>query len=501
MDPGSGLRADRLRVSRRRFLEATTGGAALSLLGLPVLAGARGRGSGAHGGIDPGTAAHDARAQSGILRDYVGRLCYNENPMGPSPAAKAAIIAAADLGHRYPDWFAESLRDDLMELHGVGFGQVIAGSGGTEMLRLAALAFAEPGRNVVCPYPSYSQFPSDCSFLGAEVRYAGLDGAFRTDLGAIAALVDANTTAVCLTNPNNPTATVRSALDIAAFVAAMPAQVAVVIDEAYHDYVHDPGYGSAIALAAQGRNVVVIRTFSKAYGMAGVRVGYAVGRQNLISSMGSWQVIATVSRLALDGARAALQDPGHISSTVSLNDDAREYCFTSFDAMGLAYIPSETNFFMVDVGQPAGPVSTLLAARGIQVRTGWGMPNHLRVSTGTMEDMQAFITALTEILGLTGANETPAPGATLLHGNFPNPARAHTRILYTLAARGDVRLAIYDVHGRFVRTLVDRLEEGGHRETVWDGRNDRGSPCAAGSYFYRLETRDGVMTRRMILID
>jgi histidinol-phosphate aminotransferase len=500
MDPGSGLRDDRIHVSRRRFLEATTGGAALSLLGLPVLAGERGSGLAPPDAGAYETTAPGARGRSEILRDYTGRLCYNENPLGPSPAAKSAIIAAADLGHRYPDWLAESLRADLADLHGVGSGQVIAGSGGTEMLRLAALAFAEPGRNVVCPYPSYSQFPSDCSFLGAEVRYADLDAAFRTDLGAIAALVDANTTAVCLTNPNNPTATVRSAADIAAFVAALPGQVAVVIDEAYHDYVHDPGYGSAVALVALGRNVVVIRTFSKAYGMAGVRVGYAVGRQSLISAMGSWQTIATVSRLALDGARAALQDLAHIASTVALNDEAKAYCFASFDAMGLADIPSETNFFMVDVGRPAGPVATQLAARGIQVRTGWGMPNHLRVSTGTMEDMQAFIAALTEILELTGAPDGLLPEVTLLHGNFPNPTRAGTRILYSLAVGGHVRLAVYDVQGRFVRSLIDRHEERGHHEIEWDGRNHRGAPCAPGSYFYRLEAQGLALTRRMVRI-
>lgn len=501
MNPGSGRRTERAHVSRRRFLEATTGGAALSLLGLPVLAGARGSGSIMDDTENAHAPVRDARARSEMLRDYTGRLCYNENPRGPSPAAKSAIISATDLGHRYPDWFAESLRADLSGLHGVSSAQILAGSGGTEMLRLAALAFAEPGRNVVCPYPSYSQFPSDCSFLGATVRYADLDASYRTDLAAIAALVDANTTAVCLTNPNNPTATVRSAFDIAAFVAALPALVAVVIDEAYHDYVHDPTYGSAIGLVSQGRNVVVIRTFSKAYGMAGVRVGYAVGRQSLISAMGAWQTIATVSRLALDGARAALHDGAHIASTVALNDEAKAYCFTNFDAMGLAYIPSEANFFMVDVGQPAGPVASQLAARGIQVRTGWGMPNHLRVSTGTMEDMQAFITALADILGLAGANGMLEPAVTMLHGNFPNPARGRTRIAYSLAAAGHVRLGVYDVQGRFVRSLVDRDEERGHREIEWDGRNDRGAPCAAGSYFYRLEAGDAAATRRLVLID
>ena len=134
--------------SRRAFLGAAAGGAALALL---APAGARGR-------DNPGPA---------LLRDYVGRLCYNENPLGPSPLAATAIVDSASLAHRYPDWFADSLRSDLASLHGVGVGQTIAGCGATEILRLCALAFADPAGNVVCPYPSYGQFPSDADFLGA----------------------------------------------------------------------------------------------------------------------------------------------------------------------------------------------------------------------------------------------------------------------------------------------------------------------------------------------
>lgn len=482
MAPHSRTRFDAGRITRRSFLESAAGGAALTLLR---------------------TGDVLARPDHGreLMRDYVGRLCYNENPLGPSPAARAAMIAAADLGHRYPDWYAESLRADLSARHGIPSSRILAGSGATEMLRLAALAVAAPGKNVVCPYPSYSQFPTDCSFLGMEVRNAPLDSNSRVDPDEVLARVDANTVAVCLTNPNNPTATVLAAAEVVALVGSLPSGVPLIVDEAYHDYVHDPAYASAIPLVVQGMNVLVARTFSKSQGLAGARVGYAAGPQTLVSALAAWQTIATVSRLALDAARAALGDTAHVAATVALNDQAKAYCFSAFTGLGLTYIPSETNFFMVDVGRPAGPVASALAARGILVRTGWGMPNHLRVSTATMEEMIAFTTALGEILGSAGVSEPVPPGATLLHGNFPNPVRAATRIDFTLAVPGEVRITVHDVQGREVRELRAGRRPAGHHALEWDGRDGRGARCAAGSYFYRLEVDGYSLTRRLTLVD
>jgi histidinol-phosphate aminotransferase len=468
-------------ISRRSFLTAAAGGAGLALLG-----GGR-------------TAAGKA-GRAAILSDYVGRLCYNENPLGPSPLAIAAMNAQVSMGHRYPDWYADSLRADLAIVHGVSSSRIIAGCGATEILNLAALAFADPGGNVVCPYPSYSQFPSDCSFLGSEVRYSDLDQDYRVDLNHMASLVDSQTTAVCITNANNPTATVLSASAIADFIDALPSHVAVIIDEAYHEFIHDAGYESAMEQVRLNKNVVVIRTFSKVFGLAGVRIGYAVGKSDLIGSMNAWHIYATVSRLALEAARAALTDAQHIADTVSLNDDAKAYCFNAFDAMGLSYIPSETNYFMVDVGQPAGTVSSELAARGIRVRTGWGMPNHLRVSTGTMEEMESFITALMEILELANSGELD-PRVNSLEGNFPNPAARATRIPYALADRGHVVLQIFDIHGRLVKTIVDKTQGRGRHAVDWKGTNQRGESVAAGSYFYRLNVGDFTQTRRLILVD
>jgi histidinol-phosphate aminotransferase len=469
---------DRIGISRRAFLGTVAGGAAFALL-------------------RPERVHSADRLRPSILNDYIGRLCYNENPLGPSPASKTAMSEAIDLGHRYPDWYAESLKSDLAGYHGVSTSQIIAGCGATEILRLAALAFADPGSNVVCPYPSYGQFASDANFLGAIERYSSLDENHRVDLDDLAAQIDSDTSAVCITNPNNPTATVLPASDIADFVDAIPSSVTVIIDEAYHDYVTDTSHRSAIELVQQGKNVVVIRTFSKIFGLAGVRIGYAIGSSSSIASMNVWHLYATVTRISLAAAQAALTDSQHIADTLSLNQQARVYCFNNFDSMGLEYIPSETNFFMVDVGQSASYVSSQLASRDILVRSGWGMPYHLRVSTGTMQDMQSFITALQEILG-GGPVEPDVPTVPSLYANYPNPASSRTCFPYFIPNDDRVRLQIFNVRGQLVRTLHRHSTAGHHDDLEWDGTDQRGNRVTNGSYFYRLNVGDFTETRRLI---
>ncbi|MGD8395387.1 MAG: aminotransferase class I/II-fold pyridoxal phosphate-dependent enzyme [Candidatus Eiseniibacteriota bacterium] len=498
--PGTRRRSTGPRLSRRRFLGLTAGSAALGAIAPDHLL------AGGAPAIAAGSAAPVAgtalRGDRTLLDDYVGRLCYNENPLGPSPLARDAIVAQAELAHRYSDWYAESLRADLAALHGVDASQVLAGCGATEVLRLAALALVDPAGNVVAPYPSYGQFAGDADFLGAEVRYAPLDLDHRIDLDAMASRVDGATAAVCITDPNNPTATVLPSTDVETFVADLPPGVAVVIDEAYHDYVHDPGHTSAMALVRGGQRVVVIRTFSKVHGLAGARVGYAVGETGLIDAMRAWQPFGMVSRLALEAARAALGDGQHVADTVALADQTKQYVFGALAGMGLATIPSETSFFMVDVGTSAEQVANELLARGIRVRTGWGMPQHLRISTGTMQEMQDLVTALRDILGLTGiARPAPAPApVTALGANLPNPFRHTTALSFTLATAAAVRLELYDVRGRLVRVLADGWRDAGRHALAWDGTDVQGRAVPSGSYFCRLAAAGVNETRRLILV-
>ena len=480
--------------SRRAFVETITGAAAIALIGL------------------------DRRAIAGssppneLITDYVGRLCYNENPLGPSPLAVEAIKNNASMAHRYSDWYGESLKAELASRYDLSSSKIICGGGATEMLRLCALAFSQPGGNVVVPSPSYGQFPADAEFFGSSVRYVDLDANYGVDLQGLMNNVDSNTTAVCITNPNNPTATIVDPRDLTVFVDNLPSQVVTIVDEAYHEFISswsrrpvNKTYPSAIELVRSGKNVVVVKTFSKAYGLAGARIGYAVGPTSAISPMRSYQIYATISRPSLEAAKASLDDQRHIRKTVILAGETKAYCFDNFDRMRLEYIPSDTNFFMVDVGREADPVRAQLAERGIYVRTGWGMPNHLRVSTGTMQEMTDFITALEEILGgILDPNQkgdAPViPTMVELYQAYPNPFNSSTRIRILLPGADHARLEIFDIRGRAVKVLAGGVLGAGEHSFVWNGTNKSGHSVSSGSYFYRLTSGDNVITRKMLLL-
>ena len=468
-------------LSRRGFIGTLTGAAALSILGLERRALA------------------DHAPGGRMITDYVGRLCFNENPLGPSPAAMEAIISEAEMAHRYPEWYAESLMSSLVSHHDVSSGQVICGVGATEILRFCAMAFSSPGKNVVVPNPSYGQFASDSSRNGATVRYVDLDENHRVDLDQMSDRVDSNTTAVCITNPNNPTATAVDPGDLIDFITLLPDHVVTIIDEAYYDYIGD--YPSAVDYVRQGYNVVVVKTFSKVYGLAGARIGYAVGRSSRIGNMSPYRLYAMISRMSLEAAKAAIDDSQHVADTVELANQTKEFCFTEFDRMELEYIPSIASFFMVDIGTNADAVRAALASRGILVRTGWGMNHHLRVSTGTMDEMIDFIEALEEILTpLRAGEDLPKPTMTELYQAYPNPFNSSTQIKIHIPRTSRTKLEIFDIQGRLVDTLVDRTLGAGEYSFGWNGTNQAGRSVSSGSYFYRLKSGEDAITRRMMLI-
>lgn len=472
------------KFSRRGFIGTITGVAAMSLIGLEKRAIAD---------IVPG---------GGMITDYVGRLCYNENPLGPSQAAITAIEDEAIMAHRYPDWFAESLISMLANQYGVSSDNIICGAGATEILRLCAMAacYGEYG-NVVVPSPSYSQFPADAQLFGVSVRNVALDSNHRIDLAEMANQVDNNTLAVCITNPNNPTATLANAADLATFVDSLPPEVITIIDEAYFEYISDSGYPSAIDMVQAGKKVVVVKTFSKVHGLAGARIGFAIGYENFMSQMRAYRLYASISRSSLEGAKEALGAQQHVTDTVNLANMTKNYCFTEFDRMSLQFIPSETSFFMVNVGTGAGPIASALASRGIYVRTGWGMGNYLRVSTGTMEEMQSFITELEDILTTTATTgKPPLPQNVEMFQAYPNPFNSSTMIKIYLPKSSRAKIEIFDIRGRLVTKLVDSVLGTGEHGFRWNGSNAAGGHVSSGSYFYRLSAGDDVITKRMMLV-
>jgi histidinol-phosphate aminotransferase len=330
------------------------------------------------------------------------RLSSNENPFGPAPAALEAIRNAfADAG-RYPDDPAEELRVSVARMHGVGEGQVILGAGSGEILKWAAATFTGPGRMLVEAEPTFEALSRHTGLAGGDVTRVPLTPRFEHDLPR---MLDAARRAdlVYVCNPNNPTATITPAASLREFVAAVPAQTPILVDEAYHHYVTSPDYGTMMDLVPRHSNLIVARTFSKIFGMAGLRCGYAVSGEETIRKMAAHQGWDSVSALTLAAARASLGDERHVAAHRDRNLGTRSFVRTEVERFGRAVLPSEANFVMIDMGREVTPVIAALRDRGIHVgRRFPAMPRHLRVTIGTPEEMKRFVQEFARVVRSDG---------------------------------------------------------------------------------------------------
>jgi histidinol-phosphate aminotransferase len=433
-------------------------------------------------------------------RDYEGRLCYNENPLGPAPLARTALEDSAAMAHRYPDWFSADLESAIADFHGISPDMVCVGAGATEVIRLIADAFLHPGDELITATPTYFQMSFEAIANGAVSVHVPVDTNFIIDLNGILAAVTGNTKVISLVNPNNPLATTIPNNDMETFLAALPPGVVVVVDEAYHHYVQTSTYESCLQYVLEGLPVIVVRTFSKAYGLAGARIGYSIASPEWTDLIASSQLFGTVSRMSQAAAQAALDDDDHLNATILANNVAKGILESGFTDLGLSYIPSETNFIMVDVGTDAAQVRDQLADLGYLVRSGWDMPTYLRVSTGTIEEMNGFLDALESILTV-GVTENPGiPRQFALTSVSPNPFNARCRIRFSTVERGRVKLTVYDVLGRKIKSLQNfRLEPGWH-EVVWEGQDSFGVPVASGIYHLVLVQGEFAVTRRVTVL-
>jgi len=470
-------------ISRRGFLGTSAAAAALSFVHLSGVGRVRAQ------------PYHMA-----LTDDYMGRLCYNENPLGPSPEALIAMQEACPLAHRYPDWYSSGLESRIAAHHGLSSANVCAGAGATEVIRLIADALLGPGDEVVTATPTYTQMGNEAVANGASVVHVPLDENYVIDLDAILAAVGPSTTMVSLVNPNNPLATIIDKTELESFAETLPDDVVVIVDEAYHDYVHSPDYESCIRYFQEGKPFIVVRTMSKAYGLAGSRIGYALGAPQYISQIGSSQLFGTISRPSQAAAQAALDDSAHVTNTISLNDQAKTMLADGFTTLGLDFIPSHTNFMMFDTGGNAAGIASDLSALGYQVRTGWGMPQHIRVSTGLLSEVQGFLDALASLL-VSGVSDDPSlPRSLAVNATYPNPFNATCKIKLSIPLAEPVSLTIYDLAGRKIRALeTGRLEPGVHQVT-WDGRDYAGRNVASGTYVLNLIQGEFAASRRVSFV-
>lgn len=376
-------------LSRRSFVGALGVGAA-GTLAIPSWIHARGL-EGAGGNAEVANA----------LRDGVIRLHSNENPNGPVPAAIRAIHAAMHESAFYPASVERRVSEALSKAHGIPEERIMLGSGSGEILRVAVQAFCSPAKHLVTAIPTFETPAQFARQLGVPVREIPLDAQLRLDTERMLREVR-GAGLVFLCNPNNPTGHVlpKSTVDefLRATLAADP-EVVILVDEAYHEFVDDPAYASALPITATEPRVFVSRTFSKIYGLAGLRVGYAFGAPATLDRMHQWRLPNGISTLGQVAAIAALADSAQMRREQEMNRDARRFTAKWFTDAGYTVVPSQTNFVLVDVRREARAFAQACARLQIAVgRTFPPLTNHSRISIGTMAEMERAVDVFRRVL-------------------------------------------------------------------------------------------------------
>ena len=327
-------------------------------------------------------------AEAGIVR-----LSANENPYGPSPKAFQAITDSFALACRYPDEHNNVLIDKLAKLNGVNHDQVLLGDGSGEILKLCAETFTGPQNGkLVAADPTFEAILNNASANGAEVVKVPLTSSFQHDLPKMRDSAKAGLIYVC--NPNNPTASITLKTELRDFIATAPSQTMILVDEAYFHYADSPDYESVIALVKDHPNLIVSRTFSKIYGMAGLRCGYCVAQKETIDRMRRNQMWDSVNCMALAAATASLEDPDHVPNGQRLNREAKAFVTSELDRMGYEQIPSQANFIMFDCKRPVVPLIQAMKERKVHVgRLFPSLPNHMRLTIGKKSEMESFVSA------------------------------------------------------------------------------------------------------------
>jgi histidinol-phosphate aminotransferase len=378
------MNADRSRFSRRTFAQLLGAGAALAAvppLAKPLLA--------AEAAPAPAAAAPAAEAML--------RLSANENPYGPSPAAFRAMTDAFRLAYRYPDESTDLAVGDVARYHGIPPDQVLLGDGSAEILKLAASAYAGNGRKLVMADPTFEAIAMYAGTGTASVVKVPLDAAYAHDLEKMAAVPDASLIYIC--NPNNPTASITPKAAMRAFLGKVSPKTMVLVDEAYHHYVLSPDYESVIPLVASHPNLIVARTFSKIYAMAGLRLGYAIAQSSVVDRLVMHGTHDSLNVMALAAGRASLADVQHVEEGRKRNRETRAHVVAELEKMGLHTIPSEANFIMTDLGRDLRPVNAAMRTRGIEIgRLFPALPHHMRLTIGTEEQMARFFTIFKSVM-------------------------------------------------------------------------------------------------------
>jgi len=347
---------------------------------------------------EPGKPIEEVAREIGIDEEEISKLASNENPLGPSPSAIAAMVASAAKMHLYPDGGAYFLKHAIAKKFNLSCEEILVTNGSNEAIELLAHVFLNRNTELITGDKAFVIYKYVGILARATVKISPMP-AFKYDLENIAALITPATCLIFIANPNNPTGTMVSNAEIASFMAKVPDEVLVCFDEAYAELLEDNKQPSAVSYVKSRKNVVVLRTFSKTYGLAGLRIGYIIGSQRVISLLNKVRQPFNVNAMALAAAEAALNDENFVIKTRRLVEDGLKYLENSFKRLNLEYVPSSANFILVKVGDGRRVFEKMLR-KGIIVRPmdGYGLPEYIRVTVGKTEENRKFVELLTDVL-------------------------------------------------------------------------------------------------------
>lgn len=359
------------------------------------------------GGYVPGKPIKDAEKESGVR---CIKMASNENPFGPSPLAVEAMQRAAGDANLYPDNEVSSLRQRLARLHGVGTENILITAGSTSFLTIIGRTLLAPGLNAVTSERSFIIYPIATEAPGGRLIMVAMRGD-AYDLDRILAAINPETRIVFIANPNNPTGTLLAPAELDGFMSKVPEQVCVVLDEAYCDFAQyfarqrGVEYSHSMQYVREGRNIVVLRTFSKAHGLAGARIGYGIAPAEQIAYFARLRTVFSVTHVAEAAALAAIEDEQHLRKTLENNVAGVEYLSNQIGEMGLRVVPTWANFLYVEVNEEAAALGKRMQDEGVIIRplTGkWGAPRAIRITAGTPEQNRQCVATLKKVMDKVG---------------------------------------------------------------------------------------------------
>ncbi len=345
----------------------------------------------------PGKPIEELEREVGI-KDSI-KLASNENPLGPSPKAIEAVSSILKDAHRYPDGSCYYLKEALARKIGVRTSEIILGNGSNEIIEIVVRTFLLPEDEAIMAHPSFVVYSTIVQAAGGRSILVPLKKG-RHDLETMASKITSSTKLVFIANPNNPTGTINTASEFGRFMERLPEDVIVVVDEAYHEYVTAKDYPDTLQYLKNGRNIIILRTFSKIYGLAGFRIGYGLTKESFVNYMNRVRQPFNTSSLAQRAALFALSDHGHVKESRRINEEGKRFLYKEFKSLCIDYIPTEANFIYIDLKMDSKKIYDRLLKKGVIVRP-MG-PTQLRITIGLPEENRRFIQTLKEILQKTG---------------------------------------------------------------------------------------------------